>query len=136
MTLTETRPTETWLAATATFMPPLQGPAGTAERLLLMLHYSIDWDNSWVAGYRTTYWDKLLPDRVLVASQQAADLHQWWTQLADDLHAFPVIPAARHELAQLLEDPDPSAVLRTLRQETLALVLRTRIVTESRKNRT
>lgn len=135
MTLSETRPTQTWLSATASFMPPLDGPAGTAERLLLLLHYSIDWDHSWVASYRTTYWDRLLPDRVLVASQQASNLRQWWTQLADDLHAFPFTPAARHELAQLLDYPDPTSVLRTLRQETLALVLRTRIVTESRKNR-
>lgn len=133
MTLTHTTPTHRWLDATAAFMPPLDGPAGTAERLLLLLHYSIDWDNSWVANYRTTYWDKLLPDRVLVASQQASNLRQWWTQLADELQAFPTTADTRHELAQLLNDPDPTAVLRTLRQETLALVLRTRIVSESRR---
>ncbi|HQZ85626.1 hypothetical protein H5398_15505 [Tessaracoccus sp. MC1679] len=135
MTLTDTRPTQMWLHATAGFMPPLEGPAGTAERLLLLLHYSIDWDTSWVAGYRTTYWDKLLPDRILVASQQAANLRQWWTQLADDLQAFPTTATARHELAQLLDTPDPMPVLRVLRQETLALVLRTRIVAETRKHR-
>ena len=135
MTITDTRPTCKWLAATQSFMPPLQGPAGTAERLLLMLHYSIDWDNSWVAGYRTTYWDKLLPDRILVTSQQASNLRQWWTSLADELQAFPTTPETRNELAQLLDDPDATAVLRTLRQETLALVLRTRIVAECRKQR-
>ena len=135
MTLTDTRPTQMWLHATAGFMPPLEGPPGTAERLLLLLHYSIDWDTSWVAGYRTTYWDKLLPDRILVASQQAANLRQWWTQLADDLQAFPTTATARHELAQLLDTPDPMPVLRVLRQETLALVLRTRIVAETRKHR-
>ena len=135
MTITRTPPTRRWLGATAGFMPPLEGPAGTAERLLLLLHYSIDWDNSWVAGYRTTYWDKLLPDRVLMASQQASNLRQWWTQLADELQASPTTADARYELAQLLDDPDPTAVLRTLRSETLALVLRTRIVTESRRTR-
>lgn len=126
------RPTQQWLRA-APFMAPLEGPAGTAERLLLLLHYSIEWDTSWVSGYRTTYWDKILPDRILVASQQAANLRQWWTQLADDLHAFPTTKATRSELAYLLDDPDQAAVLRVLRHETLALVLRTRIVAESRK---
>lgn len=40
--------------------------ADTAERLLLLVHYSIDWDNSWVAEekYRKTYWDEILPGRV------------------------------------------------------------------------
>lgn len=135
MTIVAARQTQKWLDATASFMPPLEGPAGTAERLLLLLHYSIDWDSSWVAGYRTTYWDKLLPDRILVASQQASNLRQWWTTLADDLQASPTTVAARHELAQLLDTHDPAAVLRVLRHETLALVLRTRIVAESRKNR-
>ena len=135
MTITRTPPTRRWLGATAGFMPPLEGPAGTAERLLLLLHYSIDWDNSWVAGYRTTYWDKLLPDRILVASQQATNLRQWWTNLADELQASPTTTEARHELAQLLDDPNPGEVLRTLRSETLALVLRTRIVSESRRGR-
>ena len=133
--MTTPTPTALWQQQAANLLPPLPGAAGIAERLLLLLHFSIDWDNSWVAGYRTTYWDKLLPDRILVASQQAANLRQWWTQLADDLQAFPTTATARHELAHLLDTPDPVAVLRVLRQETLALVLRTRIVAETRKHR-
>ncbi len=127
--------TDHWLAVTADFMPPLTGPAGTAERLLLLLHYGIDWDTSWISGYRTTYWDKLLPDRVLVASQQAPNLRAWWTILADDLHASPTTIGARRELAVLLDVDDQRAVLRCLTQETLALVMRTRIVAETRKQR-
>lgn len=126
-------PTDKWLAAAAAFMPALDGPAGTAERLLLLLHYSIDWDSSWLSSYRTTYWDKLLPDRVLVASQQATNLRAWWTHLADDLVASPTTAEARQELVQLLSTPDPAPVLRTLSQETLALVMRTRIVSETRR---
>ena len=46
--------------------PPVACPADTAERLLLLLHYTIDWDSSWVADpkYRKTYWDEQLPGRV------------------------------------------------------------------------
>ena len=44
-------------------------------------------------------------------------------------------PDGVDELAQLLDTPDPAPVLRVLRQETLALVLRTRIVAETRKHR-
>jgi len=126
-------PTSQWLAATAEFMPALTGPAGTAERLLLLLHYSIDWDTSWVQKYRPTYWEKILPDRVLVTSQQTANLRTWWTTLADDLTAHPTTLEARTELAILLEAPDPAAVLRILAEETLALTLRTRIVAETRR---
>lgn len=126
-------PTQRWLAITAEFMPPLDGAPGTAERLVLLLHHAIDWDNSWVAGYRTTYWDKLLPDRILVAAQQATTLRSWWTALADDLCANPTTYDERLELAGLLETADPSAVLRCLREETAALVLRVRIVSETRK---
>ena len=32
--------------------PPVASPADTAERLLLLLHYTIDWDTSWVADPR------------------------------------------------------------------------------------
>lgn len=128
-------PTDRWLASTAAFMPPLNGAAGTAERLLLLLHYGIDWDTSWISSYRTTYWDKLLPDRVLVASQQAPNLRAWWTTLADDLHASPTTTDSRRELATLLDVEDQRCVLRTLTQETLALVMRTRIVAETWKQR-
>ena len=30
--------------------PPVASPADTAERLLLLLHYTINWDTSWVGG--------------------------------------------------------------------------------------
>ena len=135
MTLTDTRPTQMWLHATAGFMPPLEGPAGTAERLLLLLHYSIDWETSWVAGYRTTYWDKILPDRVLVVSRRAQNLRAWWTALADDIKVAPATDEIRLEVAQLLDvdTTQQREVLRCLREETIALVLRTRIVAEQRR---
>ena len=46
-------PTSRWLAATASTMPPLEGAAGVAERLLLLVHYGVDWQGGWVGRYRT-----------------------------------------------------------------------------------
>src|SRR5664279_3452503 len=42
-------PTDRWLAAVPE-LPPLDGPAGTGERLLLLLHYGVDWDAGWVSS--------------------------------------------------------------------------------------
>jgi hypothetical protein len=66
-------PTDRWLV-TAPHLDGLAGPAGTAERLLLLLHYGLDWQSGWVRRYRTTYWDRLLPDRVIVATRS---LRRW-----------------------------------------------------------
>ena len=68
-------PTDRWLASVEG-MPPLEGPAGVAERLILLLHYGIDWSNGWVANYRKTYWDQVLPDRLIVATYRADTLRR------------------------------------------------------------
>lgn len=133
MTLTEsatTTPTGTWLGHTAHLLPPLTGPAGTAERLLLLLHYGIDWESSWVGSHRATYWDRHLPDRVLVGTYLTNSLRAWWTLVAGELGSAPRSAAERHELASLLEEPS-GPVLRILRDQTEALTLRTRIVAET-----
>jgi len=83
-------------------MPALTGPAGTAERLLLLIHYGIDWQESWVGRYRATYWDKLLPDRVITATYRAGSLRRWWREVASELGSAPRSAAERHELEQLL----------------------------------
>lgn len=133
--MTTPTPTALWQQQAANLLPPLPGAAGIAERLLLLLHFSIDWDNSWVAGYRTTYWDKILPDRVLVVSRRAQNLRAWWTALADDIKVAPATDEIRLEVAQLLDvdTTQQREVLRCLREETIALVLRTRIVAEQRR---
>ena len=41
-------PTQAW-QATVPELPPVDGPHAIAERLLLLLHYGIDWETSWVA---------------------------------------------------------------------------------------
>lgn len=124
------QPTDRWLAVTAGIMPPLEGPEGTAERLLLLLHYGIDWENGWVGNYRTTYWDRILPDRVVVATYLAPSLRTWWDQVANDLLSSPRSAQERAELAALLAEPS-LPVMRALREQTTALLLRTRIVAET-----
>ena len=71
-------PTDRWLAVVPDGLPRLVGPAATAERLLLLLHYGIDWD-SWVGRHRKSYWTHHLPNRVRVATYIGGiDLHEWW----------------------------------------------------------
>ncbi len=123
-------PTSTWLAPLATQMPPLQGPAGTAERLLLLVHYGINWRDSWVAARRNTYWDKLLPDRVITATYRTDQLRRWWRDVAEALESAPRNRAERAELEQLLR-ADSLPVLEVLRLETEPLLLRTRITVDA-----
>ena len=123
-------PTDRWLGVTADYMPPLDGPAGTAERLLLLVHYGVDWQNGWVSRYRKTYWAQLLPDRIITSTYRTGTLRRWWRDVADELGSQPRSSAERTELERLLR-ADPLPVLEVLRFETEALLLRTRIVTEA-----
>jgi len=82
-------PTDRWLGATADYMPPLDGPAGTAERLLLLVHYGVDWQNGWVSRYRKTYWAQLLPDRIITSTYRTGTLRRWWRDVADELGSQP-----------------------------------------------
>ena len=113
--------------------PSVASPADTAERLLLLLHYSIDWDTSWVSDprYRKTYWDEQLPGRVRRAAYRADTLDRWWSDVSGQLGA----PAPRQrdrrlELAMLLREP-PLPVLAVLRDSLPALLLRVRIIAEA-----
>ncbi|GGO97997.1 hypothetical protein [Wenjunlia tyrosinilytica] len=125
----EQTPTDRWLEAVEG-MPPLEGPAGTAERLLLLLHYGIDWKNSWVGERRSTYWDKLLPDRVLLAAIPSGSLRRFWREVTQALESRPRNAAERAEVEQLLR-ADDEAVLEVLRWEAEALLLRTRLTADA-----
>lgn len=127
--MTAKSPTSRWLG-TVEGMPPLTGPAGTAERILLLLHYGIDWSSGWVGRYRTTYWSNLLPDRVIVATYRADTLARWWSDVASELEAEPRSSEERRELEQLLRT-EALPVLEHLRYDTQALLLRTRITAEA-----
>lgn len=114
-------------------LPPLDGPADTAERLLLLLHYGIDWDNSWIAEprYRKTYWDELLPGRVRRAAYRASTLDHWWSGVSRWLDAPPPRQRERRlELARLLREPS-LPVIAELRERLPALILRVRIIAEA-----
>ncbi len=107
--------------------------ADTAERLLLLLHYSIDWDNSWVAEekYRKTYWDDILPGRIRRAAYRSATLDEWWSAISIWLDApAPRYPDRRLELADLLREP-ALPVLNALHTSLPALLLRVRIIAEA-----
>lgn len=122
-------PTDRWLAC-VDGMPPLEGPAGTAERLILLLHYGIDWTNGWVANYRKTYWDQILPDRLIVATYRADTLRRWWSEVATELGSGPRNAAEREEVEALLR-VDAPPVMEAIRTEAEALLLRTRITTDA-----
>lgn len=141
-------PTRTWQA----LVPELSSPApsndhgaepgtasvanraaDTAERLLLMLHYSIDWENSWVSEekYRKTYWDRILPGRVRRAAYRSSTLAEWWSAVSISLDApAPRYPDRRLELAEMLREPS-LPVLNALHTSLPALLLRVRIIAEA-----
>lgn len=108
--------------------------ADTAERLLLLVHYSIDWDSSWVGEekHRKTYWDEVLPGRVSRAARRAATLDEWWSSAALRTLGVqtPRYADRRMELAELLREP-PRPVLRAFQSSLPALLLRVRIIAEA-----
>lgn len=127
------RATDRWIAAAPIELPPLTGVHDAAQRILLLLHYSVDWQDSWVgqSKHRARYWDRTLPDYVISAATTTGDLHRFWTEVSSRLHATPRDRREREELAILLAHPDPEGILDTLREATPALVLRVRIIADA-----
>lgn len=123
-------PTSAWLAA-APYLPPLEGPADVAGRLVLLLHFGIDWEHGWVGRRRVDYWAHLLTSRIYTATYRAATLRAWWTAVARELEAAPRTRAQREELGVLLGGGDGLEVLAVLREEHEALALRCRIVADA-----
>lgn len=133
MTAPETSsPTDRWLAAGD--LPALHGAADVADRLLLLVHYGIDWQNGWLsnARHRIKYWDPILPDRVILATFSAGTLRRWYTDVAAQLISAPRNAAERRELEQLLRPAvAETQVLEVLRTETAGLLLRIRITADA-----
>jgi len=128
--------TERWYAALdagpeQVTLPELDAAAATAERLLLLLHYGIDWSGGWAGARRATYWERVLPDRVVLATYRAPGLRRWWHEVSATLESSPRNAGERLEVAQLLEAPDQQEVLAVLRHETEPLVLRVRIIADA-----
>ncbi|AYE99531.1 hypothetical protein C0J29_31695 (plasmid) [Mycobacterium paragordonae] len=124
-------PTREWQALVEADLPITEGPYDTALRLLLLLHYSIDWESSWVAEHRKTYWDHQLPSRVRTAAYRNTTLSGWWSNASGRLGALaPRQPERRRELATLLRKP-PLPVIDELRTNLPALILEVRIIAEA-----
>ena len=121
--------TDAWVGSVPE-LPALSGSARTAERLLLLVHYGIDWSGSWVGRYRTSYWSDVLPSRVLKATYRSNTLSAWWSQITVDLGSAPRTAAERHE-AVLLQSEAAKPVLAVLREQTPALLLRVRLVADA-----
>ena len=135
-------PTRTWQSLVPE-LPPFADPdapdvddeeaaaADTAERLLLLLHHSIDWQNSWVADRRKTYWDNEFPSHVRGAANSNDTLDGWWSDASRRLNALAPRQADRRlELAILLRQP-AEPVITMLLDRLPALVLRVRIIRDA-----
>lgn len=121
--------TDGWLAASP--VPPLDGPAGLAERLVLLAHYGADFD-VWGGSRRARYWDALA-ERVRAATYAGATLMHWWGSMCELLPTAPRNAAERSETGLLLACGQDRQVLAALRDHAPALVLRARLVSEARR---
>lgn len=122
-----TTPTQQWTHLSP--LEPLAGPEATAEALILLLHYSIDWNDGWVARQLSDYWAKRLPSRIIARTHTCQwSLRRWWQETASDLEAHPRNRAEREELAHHLQ-AQPRPVLLILRNEAEFLVMRAQIIT-------
>lgn len=140
MTAETMGPSQLWQAAAKKNLRPLTTDQDdVAERLLLHLHYAIDWKTSWVADRIATYWTEVLPSRVRRATYQADSLESWWSIAARALGAHtPGDPDRRLELANLLAE-DSELVLAVFHDKLLARIMRVQIIADAvgmRRNRT
>lgn len=112
-------------------LPPLEGPARTAESLLLLLHFEVDW-NVWGGHRRVRYWDALT-DYTRMATYAGPTLNDWWARATLKISSgTPTNKGLRAELAQLLGEP-AAPVLDVLRRHTDALVLRVRVIADTKR---
>lgn len=122
-------PTEKMLADSP--LPPLEGPALTAERLVLLLHYGVDF-NIWGGSRRIRYWDALT-ERVKASTYAGPTLASWWSEASTQIVSAPRDSQERDELAHILSSGNDREVLKVLRSESQVLVLRVRVLSETRK---
>lgn len=111
-------------------LPPLTGPEGTAERLVLLVHRGVNWE-VWGGARRVRYWDALT-DRVRAATYAGPTLSEWWQNICAQISSAPKYPEDRADLATLIATHDQRAVLDALHRHAATLVLRVRVWSESR----
>lgn len=130
MTLTsEMAPSEEWQSVVD--LPALSEEESVAERLVLLAHYGADF-TVWGEKRRARYWDALA-ERVKAATFAGPTLADWWNQIGRDLPTAPRNARERADVAALLAFPDGRAVVRILRRYADVLVLRARVVAETRR---
>lgn len=123
--------TSKWLEASP--LTNLDDADGVAERLLLLLHYGSDF-GIWGEKRRARYWEALT-ERVKGACYSGPTLMDWWSNISEAIPSQPRNEKERAETALLLSYPHGGLkVLQVFRNHTPALVLRTRVCAEYRRN--
>jgi hypothetical protein len=123
-------PTDALLAYSP--LPPLEGPESIAERLVLLVHYGVDFD-IWGGLRRVRYWDALT-ERVKAGTYAGPTLADWWSDVSALISSTPRDASEREELAVLISTSDDRAVLGALRKHAEVLVLRVRVIAEHRRS--
>lgn len=123
--------TSEWLSAAP--IPPLEGDQGVAERLVLLVHYGVDF-TIWDGSRRFGYWDAL-SERIRAATYGSRELAGWWESISMLIGSSPRNRQEREEVLKLLSYGDDKKVLRILREHATVLGLRARIVSENRREK-
>lgn len=122
-------PTLIWLEQSP--LPSLEGAAAIAERLVLLIHYGVDF-TIWGGARRVRYWEALA-ERVRAATYAGPLLPDWWASISTQIVSSPRDSGERIEMAGLLSSPDQREVMQVLRTQAQVLVLRVRVLSETRK---
>lgn len=123
-------PTDEWLKSSP--LPPLQYEnEQIAEKLVLLTHYGVDF-NIWGNQRRIKYWDALT-ERVKASTYAGPALTDWWETISRDIVSQPRNEEERLELTTLLSYNNSKHVLKILRDQAQFIVLRVRVIAETRK---
>ena len=121
--------TDAWLSASP--LPALEGAEGVAERLVLLVHYGVDF-SIWGLSRRGRYWDAL-KERVKGATYAGPTLAAWWSDICNQIVSEPRNSEERTEVLALLSVVEQKETLNILRSHADVLVLRARVISEHRK---
>ena len=98
---------------------------------MLLVHRGVDWE-VWGGARRVRYWDALT-DRVRASTYAGPTLSEWWQDLCTQIVSSPKFPEDRADLAHLIATADQRAVLDALHKHAATLVLRVRVLAETRR---
>lgn len=122
--------TDSWLAFSP--LPSMDGIDGVAERLVLLIHYGVDF-SIWGNNRRMRYWDALA-ERVRASTYKGPTLSAWWGEICNQIVSSPRNSEERSEALLLLGVEEQRAVLNVLRNHSEVLVLRVRVISEYKKS--